>query len=299
MTDYPQLDQSLHVAAGVDLTGPRSEAKAVIARVIAEGHDRPSLVTRIACDVGAEIVDGVRSPGEDLNSVELSRRYHTSRTPVREALMLLEKEGLVEVPPRRRPRVMSFRLQDVRNIYRVRAALLELIASDVARSAPDSGIKQLRRFVTQMQAAYKAGDLDSYIWANVAFHDCNTLLSDNRLAKRIIDSLLLRTLPLRRLSLSQAGRMRDSLADHQNLVQAYEKRDANLAAALIRSNHINALAALEGQLGGAPPEPALTAGAEPIEGDSAYADSPGLAAAANRRAQPGAPRARRTNNTAL
>jgi hypothetical protein len=61
-------------------------------------------------------------------------------------------------------------LRDVRNIYRVRAALLELIAADVACHAPDNGIEQLRRFVSQMRAAYKAGDFDSYVWANVAFH---------------------------------------------------------------------------------------------------------------------------------
>ena len=49
----------------------------------------------------------------------------------------------------------------------------------------------------------------------------------------------------RRLSLSQPGRMQKSLDDHIRLMKAYEDRDANLAAALIRSNHINALAALE------------------------------------------------------
>ena len=47
-------------------------------------------------------------PGADLNSVELATRFGTSRTPVREALMLLEKEGLVEIPPRRRPRVCAY-----------------------------------------------------------------------------------------------------------------------------------------------------------------------------------------------
>ena len=82
----------------------------MVRRTVAEAHDRPSLVTEIACDVGAEILEGIRAPGEDLNSVDLSRRYDTSRTPVREALMLLEKEGLIEVPPRRRPSVMVLRL---------------------------------------------------------------------------------------------------------------------------------------------------------------------------------------------
>lgn len=66
---------------------------------------RDSLVGKIAADIARAIADGDLLPGADLNSVELAARFGTSRTPVREALMLLEKEGLVEIPPRRRPRV--------------------------------------------------------------------------------------------------------------------------------------------------------------------------------------------------
>ena len=234
-----------------------AQAKTVIARIVAEGQDRESLVSRIACDVGAEILEGIRNPGDDLNSVELSRTYKTSRTPVREALMLLEKEGLVEVPPRRRPRVMRLSIVEIREIYRVRAALLELIAADVARKVSDQDVADLVHLVEEMGRAHDRHDLSGYVWANVAFHDRNTQLAENRTAKRIIDSLLLRTLPLRRLSLSQGSRLQESLADHTNLVRAYEKHDPYLAAALIRSNHMNALAALESyaaEQGGEPPQ---------------------------------------------
>jgi DNA-binding GntR family transcriptional regulator len=96
-----------------------------------------------------------------------------------------------------------------------------------------------------MERAFVGGDLNGFVWANVDFYDRNTQLANNRTVKRILDSLLLRTLRLRRLSLSQAGRMQRSYDDHTRLLKAYEDRDANLAAALIRSNHINALAALE------------------------------------------------------
>ena len=74
-----------------------ARAREVARAIVAERHDRPSLVSNIACDVAAEIIEGQRSPGDDLNSVELSRRFRTSRTPIREALMLLEKEGLVQI----------------------------------------------------------------------------------------------------------------------------------------------------------------------------------------------------------
>jgi DNA-binding GntR family transcriptional regulator len=64
-------------------------------------------------------------------------------------------------------------------------------------------------------------------------------------AKRIVEALLLRTLRLRRASLSSVGRMATSLDDHQRLVKAYKERDANLAGALVRSNHYSALRNIE------------------------------------------------------
>jgi DNA-binding GntR family transcriptional regulator len=217
----------------------------VVARIVAERHDRPSLVSRIASEVGAEIVAGRRLPGDDLNSVELARRFRTSRTPIREALMLLEKEGLVVVPPRRRPRVVTLRIEEIREIYRARAALFELVAADVVRSASNQDIASLTPLLEEMGRAYRVADVDGYVWANVDFYDRNTQIASNRTVKRILDFLLLRTIPLRRLSLSQPGRMQMSFDDHTRLLKAYEDRDANLAAALLRSNHMNALAALE------------------------------------------------------
>jgi DNA-binding GntR family transcriptional regulator len=239
-----------------------ARAEAVVRRIIADGHDRPSLVSQIACEVGAEIVVGILKPGDDLNSVELSRRNKTSRTPVREALMLLEKEGLVDVPPRRRPRVNALSLDEIRDIYRARGALFALIAGDTARGASADEMAELRALLEVMEEAADRGDVDRYVWANVDFYDRNTQLTNNRTVKRILDSLLLRTLPLRRLSLSQSGRLTRSIDDHRRLVAAYEDRDADLAAALIRSNHMNALKALERFLGAAPDAVAYPVGDE-------------------------------------
>lgn len=220
-------------------------AQATIRGVIASRDDRNSLVTQIAIEIGAEIIEEMVQPGHDLNSVELARRYNTSRTPIREAQMLLEKEGLVDIPPRRRPRVMAMDIGTIREIYRTRAAILELVANDVAQNASDSELDELTRIVDEMALASRNNDHRSYIWANIAFHDLNLTVSKNMTAKRIVESLLLRTLRLRRASLSRSGRMEASLDDHRRLVKAYRDRDANLAAALIRSNHFSALRNLE------------------------------------------------------
>ena len=225
-----------------------ARAREIMRRLIEPRCDRPSLVSNIACDIGAEIVVGIRQPGEDLNSVELAKLFQTSRTPTREALMLLEKEGLVDIPSRRRPRVSCFDLENIREIYRVRAALFEHIAGDIVQKASEEEIASLNPLLAEMELACVAKDINEYAWANIDFFNRVTHISHNKTVKSILDSLLIRTLPLRRLSLSHPGRLERSLADHTLLVRAYEDRDVNLAAALLKSNNIKALAVLEAHL---------------------------------------------------
>src|SRR5690554_6333643 len=241
-----------HATAAADepyqpMTAEESLAKAqsVIRAIVASRHDRPSLVAQIACEVGAEIVDAHILPGQDLNTVDLARRYHTSRTPVREALILLENEGLVDIMPRKRPRAKIYSIVEVRELYRTRAALLEFVAADVAARAEQKDIVLLRDILRQMQRASQKRDLIRFVWLNVDFHDHNTRISGNATVKRIIDSLLLRTLAMRRISLSQPGRMEESLEDHIRLVDAYEKHDSYMASAILRANHTVALSKIE------------------------------------------------------
>ena len=222
-----------------------AHARNVIRAIVASRHDRPSLVARIACDIGAEIVEAIIPPGHDLNTVELARRYTTSRTPVREALILIENEGLVDITPRKRPRAKVYPIAEVREIYRTRAALLEFVAADVARLAEDEDLALLGSILERMRTAVAHKDLSAFMWLNVEFHDRNSCISGNATVKRIIDSLLLRTLAMRRLSLSQAGRMEASLDEHVRLVDAYAKRDSFMAAAILRANHTTALSKVE------------------------------------------------------
>ena len=100
-----------------------------------------SLVGRIAGEVARAISEGELQPGADLNSVELASRFGTSRTPVREALMLLEKEGLVEIPPRRRPRVAQISLAEVEELYEIRSALNGLMMRQFVRNASDEELQ--------------------------------------------------------------------------------------------------------------------------------------------------------------
>ncbi|MEU9367557.1 GntR family transcriptional regulator [Streptomyces avermitilis] len=220
----------------------------VLERLLRLRDRREPLVAQVAEWVGAGIIEGRLEPGQDLNSVELSRRFDTSRTPVREALMLLEQEGLVEMKARRRPRVAAPSLQDIRDIYQVRKNLLAMLAGLLVERATDEELAELRSWVERMRKLADDGDVDAYFWSHVLLQERMTEIVGNATLKQILDSLALRTLMLRHLSLTRVGRLAYSIDDQERLLQACEERDGELASALIAGATVRALRAVEEQL---------------------------------------------------
>src|SRR5690606_35993672 len=144
-----------------------------IQRRRAQPHERAgqqhSLAQQIADEIGRAIVEWRLRPGDDLNSVELERRFPTSRSPVLGALLKLEQDGLVEIPPRRRPRVAAISLDEVRGIYRVRATLNALLAETLAEHPTPEISQGLRQHLETMPQAAETNAIDAYLWASVAF----------------------------------------------------------------------------------------------------------------------------------
>ncbi|MCP9955582.1 GntR family transcriptional regulator [Actinomadura madurae] len=224
------------------------ETHLALSRLLRLRDRREPLVVQIAEWVGAGIIEGRLEPGQDLNSVDLSRRFDTSRTPVREALMLLEQEGLVEIKARRRPRVAAPTLEGIRDIYQVRRQLLSMLAGLLVERATDTELAGLRTRIERMRSLADAGDVDAYFWDHVQLQERMTEIAGNTTLKQMLDSLALRTLMLRHLSLTRPGRLAHSVDDQERLIQACEERDRELASALIAGATVRALRAVEEQI---------------------------------------------------
>lgn len=209
--------------------------KAMLAALIREGRPAASLVDHIVEDIALQIILGRLPPGADVNSVELARRYHSSRTPVREALLTLQREGLVDIEARRRPRVSLVTPDQVRDVYQVRASLHGLVSELIVRSGGDAELAVLNRWQARLRADAERGDVDAYFWHNVAFRQAEAEIAGNGQLTRMLGSLGLRTLQLRHVSLSLPGRLDRSLDDHERLLAAYAERDEALAVALTKS----------------------------------------------------------------
>jgi DNA-binding GntR family transcriptional regulator len=194
-----------------------------------------SLAFAIFRELAIGIVEGRLPPGHEVNSAVLARQFDTSRTPVREALLMLEREDLVVVPPRRRPYVSDVALTQVREIYEIRASLYGLVSELLVARATDGEIERLHEWQGRLAADAAAGDVDGYFWHNVGFRNTEASLSGNRELQRRLSSLGLQMHRFRHLSLSLPGRLVNSLADHERLVRAYSERDVAMAVAISRS----------------------------------------------------------------
>src|ERR1700712_2231931 len=234
MTDTAVQPQSLATDRTVELE-----------RLLKLASRREPAVAQVVTWVGLGIIEGRLAPGEDLNSVELSHRFNSSRTPVREALMLLEQEGLVEIRARRRPRVAAFTPERIEEIYFVRQHLLSLMGGLVVEHATADDLNDLQSRLDKMIKFAEAGDIDDYFWGHVALQERMTDIAGNETLKAILDSLALRTLILRHASLAQPGRLAASAKDQVRILEAMTQRDGELAALLLSRATVAAHAAIE------------------------------------------------------
>jgi len=190
------------------------------------------------------LVDQEFAPGEPLREVALCARYGVSKTPIREALVRLDHDGLVEVIPYRGARARVYTVDDVREFFAAR----EVIESECVRLAaanPDGIVDRLEKNVQQTRAALATGDLKKAAARLDAFDDLIFGVLRNRLLAGVVEQLLLH---LRRLGKMGAGQRRfeDSVAQHEAIVDAIRAGDAARAQQALRE-HIASV--LEAQIG--------------------------------------------------
>lgn len=212
-----------------------SNPRALMLLSIRDSTERPPLGQEIFDELAIAVIEGRLRPGDTLNSVELSRRFGTSRTPVREALASLEMQGVISIPARRRPFVTRPTLKHVRDLYQLRASLFALVSELIVDSHRRPQLSELWAWQAALEEDAERDLVDDYFWHNVGFRLVETKLAGNGELQRAIGSLGIRTLQFRHLSLSQPGRLSRSVEDHRRLLIAYEEGDRQAAVAMSRS----------------------------------------------------------------
>jgi DNA-binding GntR family transcriptional regulator len=194
-----------------------------------------SLVVSIRDDIAGQIITGELLPGADLNSVDLARRFSSSRTPVREALLLLAKEGLVDIEAGKRPRVAEMSLRDIQELYAVRVRLLTLAAQLLVARLDETDAAIFDAAAARVAASAQAKDLHALTLAITEGLDAIVQKCGNALLVQIMESLRYRTYRMLHYASARISFHEDLVNDNLRLMKAIKERDAPMATALIES----------------------------------------------------------------
>lgn len=175
-------------------------------------------------------------PGEiRLDERQLCRDLGVSRTPIREALTVLEQEGFVLTLPRRGIFVRRRTRRQIVEMVQVWAALESMAARLAATRATAAEIAALRGLFEGF-AGRPAAEIEGYSDANIAFHRAIVRLGGNRLIIARTADLFLQIDAIRRRTIRDDDRADRSIQDHLRIIDALERRDAELAARLDRDH---------------------------------------------------------------
>lgn len=184
----------------------------------------------------ASIVAGELQPGEIIDDAKIANLCGISRTPVREALIQLEKVGLVHTPPRRRPAVAASSGDDVEQILAPLGVLQALAARLATPLATAADVSLMEEFNTQLLAAADANDWGAAALADMEFHFVLVNRTNNRFLIAEVDNLQTLFNRATRLYMRNRGPDQESGREHAAIIEAVRKGDAEGAAAATITN---------------------------------------------------------------
>ncbi len=191
--------------------------------------ERAPLRREIENRLRAAIMDGRFRPGDRLIERELSELLGVSRPSLREAMRQLEAEELVRVGPHGGPVVAGVDPDEARNIYEVRGLLEGLAAKRFAATASDAQIVALRHAFMDFKSLARGRGEGSLLAAKTAFYKVLLSGCGNPVIERTLTQLHNRVSLLRATSMSRKGRINETIAEVEQIVQAIERRDPDRA----------------------------------------------------------------------
>jgi DNA-binding GntR family transcriptional regulator len=176
-----------------------------------------------------------------LDERQLASDLGISRTPVREAMAQLEREGFVRSVPRRGIYVVRKSRQEVIEMITAWAALESMAARLITANATTDEIASLRRMFATFENGEARAHLDEYSEVNIEFHQTIIRLSRNGVLIDLAGNLFTHMRMIRRKTIGEQDRVDRSIRDHMNIIEALEARDTERAEDLVR-NHALGLA---------------------------------------------------------
>ncbi|MBE1295106.1 GntR family transcriptional regulator [Phycobacter azelaicus] len=190
----------------------------------------------IAEELEERIFDGTFSDGDRLDEVRLAQQFGVSRTPLREAFQRLALSGLVELIPRRGAFVRQPGPVELMEMFEVMAELEAVCGRLAGKRISDRALAELNDANAKCHAALEAQNSDAYYVENERFHHILYRESGNSFLQQEACKLHKRLKPFRRQQLRFRGRLAQSMAEHEAVVEALTNGDGEAAAAVLREH---------------------------------------------------------------
>lgn len=171
-----------------------------------------------------------------LDERALALQFGISRTPVREAMAQLEREGFVRSVPRRGIYIVRKTKREVVELIEAWAALESMAARLITENCSDEEISHLREMFAKFENGKLHVRLDEYSEVNIQFHQTIISMSKNATLIRLAENLFTHMRMIRRKTIVEKNRADRSIHDHLNIIEAIESRDTARAESLVRQH---------------------------------------------------------------
>jgi DNA-binding GntR family transcriptional regulator len=208
--------------------------------------DLAPLRDRIASSIRNAIMDGRLKPGSRLTEQELVLMLGVSRTPLREALLLLDSEGFINVLPRRGAVVSEISQNDVEEIYGAKGILEAAAARLACDKISNETIQELSTLTDEMEttAKDKRNDYRTLLNLNAEFHQLLSDAGGNKKISQFIKNLRDQTLRYNYIYLSLQSRIDSSVSDHRKIIEALKQKNKETIEQIIKEHNESACRSL-------------------------------------------------------
>jgi DNA-binding GntR family transcriptional regulator len=199
-------------------------------------HSHLSLGNQAYQELKRFILERQIPPGGKLNEGDLASALGISRTPVREAINRLEKEGLVEIFPQRGAFVVQFSEKDIFELFLIRENLEGLAAYLAAVNIDEPALAKLEACLQGFEEPFSERDTRRYAREDFKFHQTIVMLSDARRLITLVSALHDHIRIYRLTTVGVSGRVKASLAEHRHILEALRKKEPEEAERRMREH---------------------------------------------------------------
>lgn len=199
----------------------------------------------IAEEIALRIARGILHPNEHLVESALADEFQTSRAPVREALLMLERDKLVHKVPHRGFVVKKFSKDEIHQLYDATFRLEEIAMQKAIVNATQDDIEHLEEILKNQRSAIEGEDVIQFYELNEEFHASILSIADNQFITDMHQSLRRSSRPLSLLNMGQGKNMLLSYQEHSKQVEAIKRKDVEAGICAIREQEERSLKTLD------------------------------------------------------